>query len=744
MRSAPRRLRTTRGLLAAFIVAWQVLTFATSPDLWPHTHGSAVLPALFVIVVVIWITSLALLFQRSDSFGPIRGLQAANFLVLLAIAVHEMASAANAEDVWASGAAVVTLSVATAGLAFPLVIALVTISLVAVAEVLFLHGLDAVTYARMAIGEEVNFGAYALAVGIAAAVSASALTRLTDRRRAAESTGSALESGVVAAESSAADVRAQEVLIHESVLNTLTALSQGAAAAVSQLVLRSRIEEAHRVLTTVTSGPSVQSDVPISGLDLEMVSRDIVGRLRSNGVHVKIKGAAREGLPPDVVRALGGAVREALLNIERHSHATDVSMDLRVFRGAGLRITVSDNGVGFDSSRPSTRFGLSQAIRQSVMDSGGRVDVRSASGRGTTLVVRWRPRTTTDDLLRSLRASIALPTLAAFAGYSIFSALQSTPEVHSPELNLLSALAILAGMGFVARAATRDTHVARWLISGVGLAAVGYLFQEASTANPSSGLDWAAEPVAVTLFVANVIGPGKTWLLTIPVWLVIQGNPFVEILAPGFIIIALGVVLGAGLRANSRGLVAAETHAGEARTRIEGANSALKSMQARGEVVGHSETAAYLREILDRERIEFDGNDRAMLARHEAYIRSVMSLDPASNALDASIAQLAELAWDRHVRIDIRLGSPTAARRGMGYLSADSREALAGGLARACPNSVARLTVLRNDDGREIAIRLVYTPQDGEALCSERDLGVSQSLVEVALEDVHAYQGDGG
>lgn len=743
MTTAPRRLRTTRGLLAAFIVAWQILTFATSPDLWPHAHSSAALPVLFAIVVAIWTATLVLLFKRSESLGPIRGLQTINFLALLAIAAYEMAAAANAEDVWASGASVVTLSVAMAGLAFPLYIALPVIVAVVIAEVIYLHGLDAVTYARLAIGEEVSFGAYALAVGIAAAVSASALTRLTDRRRAAESTGSHLEAGVEAAESSAADLRAQEVLIHESVLNTLTALSQGAAESVPQELLRKRIDEAFRVLTAVTSGPSAQNDVTTSIFDPRAITQDIVERLRANGTRVRVKGPSREGLPPEVVRAIGGAVREALLNIERHSQASEVSVELRVTRGDGIRITVSDDGVGFDSSQATSRFGLSQAIRQSVADSGGAVNVRSAPGRGTTLEVNWTSQATSQGLLRSLRASIALPTLAAFASYAVFAAIQSTPEVTFPELNLLSLIAVVAGMGCVGLAAARGSGVSWWLGLGVVLAAVGYLVQEASVGTSSAGLEWAAEPVAVTLFVVNVVGPGISWLVTIPVWLVIQGNPLAEIFAPGFIIIALGVALGAGLRANSRGLMSAEAQLGESRTRIAGANTALKSMQARGEVLGHCGTANFLQQILSRDRIRLDAHDRVLLAQHEAYIRSVMSLDPANNPLDSNIAHLAELAWDRQVRIDIRLGGPILTRQHLCYLPSDALERLSAALAQACPDSVARLTVLRSELDREAAIRLVYTPRDGKALCSEQELAAPQRLVEVALESAHAHQGDG-
>jgi hypothetical protein len=282
-----------------------------------------------------------------------------------------------------------------------------------------------------------------------------------------------------------------------------------------------------------------------------------------------------------------------------------------------------------------------------------------------------------------------------------------------------------------------------WLILGVGFVAGGYLMQETSTGTSPGGLEWAAEPVAVTLFVVNVIGPGIMWLLTIPAWLVIQGNPLAEIFAPGFIIIALGIVLGAGLRANARGLMAAETQLGASRTRIEGAIFDVKSMQARGEVVGHGETVGLLQQILNRKRIELDAADRVLLARHEAYIRSVMSLDPVGISLDSNIAQLAKLAWDRQVRIDIRLGSPTLAREDLGYLPEDSVHVLSDALTHACPDSVARLTILRDEAGRGESVRLVYTASNGEVLCSEQELAAPQSLVEVALERVQGYRGDG-
>lgn len=81
-------------------------------------------------------------------------------------------------------------------------------------------------------------------------------------------------------------------------------------------------------------------------------------------------------------------VQEALTNVEKHARATRVWITLEV-RGSDLRVSVRDNGVGFDveavrRSAPGTRFGL-HGMRERAELVGGRMDLQSAPGQGTRL-----------------------------------------------------------------------------------------------------------------------------------------------------------------------------------------------------------------------------------------------------------------------------------------------------------------------------------------------------------------------
>jgi signal transduction histidine kinase len=94
---------------------------------------------------------------------------------------------------------------------------------------------------------------------------------------------------------------------------------------------------------------------------------------------VDLNGEARESL----LRI----VREAVTNGVRHGGASEVSVVLRY--DGGLRLTVSDNGRGFEAAHPPGRldsFGLT-SMRERATALGGRLEVRSGEGRGTEVEV---------------------------------------------------------------------------------------------------------------------------------------------------------------------------------------------------------------------------------------------------------------------------------------------------------------------------------------------------------------------
>ena len=79
--------------------------------------------------------------------------------------------------------------------------------------------------------------------------------------------------------------------------------------------------------------------------------------------------------------------REALSNVARHAQATRASLRL-ARRGSKAVLIFEDNGVGFDTSGDPKGFGISN-MRARAAGLGGTLDVRSGTGKGTTLRITF-------------------------------------------------------------------------------------------------------------------------------------------------------------------------------------------------------------------------------------------------------------------------------------------------------------------------------------------------------------------
>jgi two-component system, NarL family, sensor histidine kinase LiaS len=79
--------------------------------------------------------------------------------------------------------------------------------------------------------------------------------------------------------------------------------------------------------------------------------------------------------------------QEALNNISKHAAASAVAIKL-VREGSGIKLSISDNGVGFEPASiiSPTALGLS-GIRERISALGGRVNISSAPGQGTEITV---------------------------------------------------------------------------------------------------------------------------------------------------------------------------------------------------------------------------------------------------------------------------------------------------------------------------------------------------------------------
>jgi signal transduction histidine kinase len=114
----------------------------------------------------------------------------------------------------------------------------------------------------------------------------------------------------------------------------------------------------------------------LGGALAELVSR--------SPVPVDLRIDADGSLPEDLEVTLYYVASEALANVLKHAHASEVGIDLAK-EGSEIRLTVRDNGVG--GADPGRGSGLA-GLRDRVEALGGTVQITSPQGKGTSLLVR--------------------------------------------------------------------------------------------------------------------------------------------------------------------------------------------------------------------------------------------------------------------------------------------------------------------------------------------------------------------
>jgi PAS domain S-box-containing protein len=119
-----------------------------------------------------------------------------------------------------------------------------------------------------------------------------------------------------------------------------------------------------------------------------------LGRWMQETYGLRVELAVAEGAEPpaeDLRLFLFQTVRSLLLNVVDHSGARHAVVAVPGVEGGLVRVTVADDGVGFD---PALLLGLAEPkkaglfhLRERVEFMGGRMDVNSAPGKGTKIMV---------------------------------------------------------------------------------------------------------------------------------------------------------------------------------------------------------------------------------------------------------------------------------------------------------------------------------------------------------------------
>lgn len=250
--------------------------------------------------------------------------------------------------------------------------------------------------------------AYYGAIGMVATMSWTAVvtTVRMAQRASRESRRSAEE--LIRSEEALAESNRWDALIHDKVLNAL-----GTAAK----AIRPAIERPARILAQDALDALRQTG---DREHPERLDQQIRRAAHALGLHADIR---IEGTPSGMVaESFQRAVGEALTNVARHSGVTEVTVT-GAFSAERAELVVRDEGCGFDPGLvPENRRGLRGSVLETMEARGGRAEIDSGPGRGTTVTMSWHapePWTVRINELGYFRAMVAFFILALAISLSL-------------------------------------------------------------------------------------------------------------------------------------------------------------------------------------------------------------------------------------------------------------------------------------------------------------------------------------
>jgi len=130
--------------------------------------------------------------------------------------------------------------------------------------------------------------------------------------------------------------------------------------------------------------PNALIEIPLPTL-LRQLTEAITGRAR---IQIQLSVEGQRKLPADVQVGLYRITQEALNNVVKHSQATQAMVTVRL--GDTVRLTVADNGAGFDPTTVTAdHLGL-KIMRERAEAIGARLSVYSEPGEGAQISVIWQ------------------------------------------------------------------------------------------------------------------------------------------------------------------------------------------------------------------------------------------------------------------------------------------------------------------------------------------------------------------
>ena len=141
------------------------------------------------------------------------------------------------------------------------------------------------------------------------------------------------------------------------------------------------------------------------GKGLAHILEDHLGNFRtitSTPTVLSLSGQERE-IPVVVKQRLFSVAHNALTNAYKYAQASKIEVEL-AYNDEAMKLSIGDDGVGLDTSMLSSSSGHGvRNMRQTAQELGGDLDIRSAPGKGTTVVLTlpiqedWHEATKSND-----------------------------------------------------------------------------------------------------------------------------------------------------------------------------------------------------------------------------------------------------------------------------------------------------------------------------------------------------------
>jgi signal transduction histidine kinase len=183
--------------------------------------------------------------------------------------------------------------------------------------------------------------------------------------------------------------------IHDSLGHSLTALnlqletalklSQSNPNKAQSFLVRAK-ELGSKALQDVRQSISTMRSHPLQEQSLEQAVQGLLEDFQhANGFSPICIINLEESLPNELKIAIYRIIQESLTNISKYAQATEVRIEIEK-TPRSLRLSIQDNGKGFDFKQNTTGFGL-QSMRDRTLAIGGVFNILSAPGYGCKITV---------------------------------------------------------------------------------------------------------------------------------------------------------------------------------------------------------------------------------------------------------------------------------------------------------------------------------------------------------------------